>query len=106
MHRQVGELVLDSQGIASRGLVIRHLVLPDNISGTEKVLRFIAQNLSPRTHVSLMGQYFPANRAGSFAELNRRLSSREYEGALTRLENLNLANGWVQEEDYAQARGY
>ncbi len=106
MHRQAGELVLDSQGIASRGLVIRHLVLPDNISGTEKVLRFIAQNLSPRTHVSLMGQYFPANRAGSFAELNRRLSSREYEGALTRLENLNLANGWVQEEDYAQAQGY
>lgn len=106
MHHQVGELVLDDQGIATRGLIIRHLVLPDNISGTAEALRFIAENISTATHVSLMGQYFPANRAGGFAQLNRRLSRQEYDKVLTLLEKLNLANGWVQEEDYAQAQGY
>jgi putative pyruvate formate lyase activating enzyme len=82
MHRQVGDLVLDHQGIAQRGLLVRHLVLPHGIAGTEAVLRFLAEEISPDTYVNLMNQYRPCHRAGDFPELSRSIAAAEYEDAL------------------------
>jgi putative pyruvate formate lyase activating enzyme len=81
MHRQVGDLVLDDDGIAQRGLVIRHLVLPNGLAGSESVLRFIADEISPRTYVNIMSQYRPCHRAPSIPALARRLMPEEYDEA-------------------------
>jgi putative pyruvate formate lyase activating enzyme len=97
MQRQVGELKLDEQGIAHRGLLIRHLVLPHNIAGTDRILKFIAQKVSPKTHVSLMGQYFPAHQAPAHPLLNRRITREEYRQAVSIAKELGLDNVWLQE---------
>ncbi len=81
MHRQVGDLVLDEHGIAQRGLLVRHLVLPENLSGTEQVLAFIAKEISPATYLNLMDQYRPCYRAWENPPLDRPLHSEEYEAA-------------------------
>jgi len=78
MHRQVGDLVLDKRGIAQKGLLIRHLVLPGGLAGTEKVMEFIAGELSPNSYVNLMAQYHPQYRAKEFVELDRRITIQEY----------------------------
>ena len=83
MHRQVGDLVLDARGIAQRGLLVRHLVLPDNIAGTESVLEVLAEEVSPATYVNLMDQYRPCYRADEYPELDRGITREEYEAALT-----------------------
>ena len=82
MHRQVGDLELDAQGIARRGLLVRHLVLPNNVAGTEQVLEFIANELSRQTYLNLMDQYHPCYRAGDYAALERPLRQEEYGAAL------------------------
>lgn len=82
MHRQVGELSLDTQGIARRGVILRHLILPHRISGAEEFVQFVANELSPTTYVNLMGQYRPEYKASEFPELNRRITRREYQEAL------------------------
>jgi len=82
MHRQVGDLVTDSGGVARRGLLIRHLVLPGGLAGTERVMRFIAQELSPDSYVNLMGQYRPEYRAFQHPELARPPSHEELTEAL------------------------
>ncbi len=97
MQRQVGVAQLDSDGIIKRGLIIRHLVLPDNICGTDKIMRFIAEELSSDTYISLMSQYLPYHKAGQFKEINRRLKLKEYQEAKGILEKYGLGNGWVQE---------
>jgi len=95
MYRQTGELVLDKDGVARRGLLIRHLILPGGISGTEQVLAFIAR-LSNTIPVSLMGQYFPAYKAVSIPELNRKITVDEYNKAARLLHYYGLENGWLQ----------
>ena len=97
MARQVGILALDGEGIAVRGLLIRHLVLPQNISGTEDILRFIAESISPETHISLMSQYFPAHRAHAAPPMDRKITRSEYEAAKRRLEQFGLEHGWIQD---------
>ncbi|MHB9156125.1 MAG: 4Fe-4S cluster-binding domain-containing protein [Endomicrobiales bacterium] len=97
MHRQVGTLRINEKGVAERGLLVRHLVLPDDIAGSEKVLEFIAREISPDTFLSLMAQYHPAHRAGSFPELSRRITPREYRQVLKVVHRLGLENGWQQE---------
>jgi putative pyruvate formate lyase activating enzyme len=82
MHRQVGDLVLDEQGVALRGLLVRHLVLPGDLSGTEQVLRFLAEEISPDTYLNLMDQYRPCCRADEYPLLDRPLSPVEYATAL------------------------
>lgn len=96
MHRQVGDLQMDSQGVAVRGLLIRHLVLPNDIAGSETVLRFLAEKVSRNTYISLMSQYFPQYRAGEFPELNRRITREEYAHAKEIMEKLGLSSGWHQ----------
>jgi putative pyruvate formate lyase activating enzyme len=81
MHRQVGDLAVDANGIARRGLLIRHLVLPNEIADTEEVLRFLAEEISADTYVNIMGQYRPCFRAGEHSELNRRPTGEEMRAA-------------------------
>ena len=81
MYRQVGNLVLDDDGLAKRGLIIRHLILPGGISGTEGIMKFLAKEISKDVYISLMSQYFPAYRAKEFKEVNRRITVEEYEKA-------------------------
>jgi len=97
MYRQVGAAQMDANGIIRRGLIIRHLVLPNNAAGTEKILRFIAENLSRDTYISLMSQYLPYHKAEAFKEINRRLSLKEYAGAKEIMARYGLVNGWIQE---------
>lgn len=81
MHRQVGELALDKQGLAQRGLLVRHLVLPGGLAGTEQVLAFLAQEISPHTYLNLMDQYRPCYRADEYPPLARTITAEEYQEA-------------------------
>jgi putative pyruvate formate lyase activating enzyme len=90
MHRQVGDLVLDEQGIAIRGLLVRHLVLPGDLAGTEEVLAFIAAELSPQTYLSLMSQYRPCFRASELPPLDRRPTADELQRAREIADRLGL----------------
>jgi putative pyruvate formate lyase activating enzyme len=78
MHRQVGDLITDSKGIAERGLLIRHLVMPNGVASSEEVLKFIAQEISVHSYVNLMDQYRPEYQAHEYPEINRRISHKEY----------------------------
>jgi len=97
MYKQCGDLKVDEKGIAFRGLIIRCLVLPEDISGTEKSLEFIAGEISPDSYVSLMSQYYPVYKAESYPELSRKIKNSEYKKITDKLESLGLHNGWVQE---------
>ena len=82
MHRQVGDLVVDADGVARRGLIVRHLVMPEGLAETRGILTFIAKELSLDTYVNLMPQYRPCGQASQFPELSRRLSAREFKTAV------------------------
>jgi putative pyruvate formate lyase activating enzyme len=82
MHRQVGDLQIDDAGIARRGLLIRHLVLPNGMAGTRKIMRFIAQHISPDSYVNIMSQYRPCGRAAEVKKLDSYLLSQEYHMAV------------------------
>ncbi len=77
MHRQVGDLVLDDRGIAQRGLLVRHLVLPEGVAGTERVLAFLSREISKNTYLNLMAQYRPCYRAEEYPPLDRPVTGRE-----------------------------
>jgi len=83
MHRQVGELVVDEKGVALRGLIIRHLVMPENIAGTDRFVRYVAERLTTSTYVNIMPQYRPEHRAREFPEISRRITPAEYRQAIT-----------------------
>lgn len=97
MKSQVGNLEVDENDMAVKGLVIRHMVLPDNIENTKNALKFISEELGQETFVSLMAQYHPANKSDNFKELSRRLTQEEYDVAVSYLEFYGLENGWAQE---------
>ena len=97
MHRQVGVLETDEKGTAVRGLIIRLLVLPGKISGTEEILRYIASRLGTDVSVSLMSQYYPAHHAHSYPPLSRKLEPEEYSRTVRALDELGFENGWVQD---------
>ncbi len=90
MHRQVGDLVLDDRGIAQRGLLVRHLVLPDNVSGTDRVLAFLADEVSRDTYINIMDQYRPCYRADENPPLDRRPRHRELSRAFAWARDLGL----------------
>ena len=92
MHRQVGDLVTDEAGIALRGLMIRHLVLPNNVAGTDRLVRFVADKLSPSTYVNLMAQYRPVHEASVYPELSRRIARQEYLRAVAWARDAGLVN--------------
>ena len=98
IFRQVGsELQLDAEGIATRGMIVRHMVLPGGLAGTEQVLGWLASALSSHVHVSLMDQYFPAYRAFDDPDLARKVTPEEYLGALDAFEAAGLERGWFQD---------
>lgn len=98
MHRQVGDLAMDEQGIALRGLLLRHLVLPGGIAGTREVVRFIAEEISKNTYVNIMDQYYPCYKAYEHPPLDRRITGKEFaeaialarEAGLTRLDGVTV----------------
>jgi putative pyruvate formate lyase activating enzyme len=104
MYRQVGDLEVDDEGIARKGLIVRHLILPNRIAGSEASLRWLANEVSPRVAVSIMSQYYPAHRAYRYQELNRKILSGEYEEVVRLVEELGLENGWIQ--DMASPESY
>jgi putative pyruvate formate lyase activating enzyme len=90
MHGQVGDLALDEKGIAQRGLIVRHLVMPGGIAETRGILGFIADQLSRDTYVNLMPQYRPCGLANEISDLSRPLSSREFTAALVAAMEIGL----------------
>ena len=89
MHRQVGELQLQGNGVARRGLIIRHLVMPENIAGTDLFVQWVAKELTPSTYVNLMAQYHPEHKAFDYPEISRRITDQE----------------WTQANSWAKAAG-
>lgn len=90
MHRQVGDLQINEQGIAVHGLLIRHLVLPHGLADTERVVKFIAQEVSPHSYVNIMSQYHPCYKAFEVPELSRRLSREEFLEAVKQAQEAGL----------------
>jgi putative pyruvate formate lyase activating enzyme len=105
MFRQTGErLIFDENGILQKGLLIRLLVLPNDIAGIEENLRWIKAELSPRTAISLMAQYYATNKAATderYILLSRRISEREWYEAVSVLEDLEIETGFMQEYESA-----
>jgi putative pyruvate formate lyase activating enzyme len=96
MQRQVGDLIVDGEDIAQKGLIVRHLILPNGIAGSEESLNWLVKEVSPRVTVSVMSQYYPANRANKYQELKRKISQEEYAAVVQLVEKLGIESGWVQ----------
>jgi putative pyruvate formate lyase activating enzyme len=96
MHRQVGDLAIDESGIAEKGLLVRHLVMPNDVSNTKEVMTFLADKISEDTYVNVMDQYHPCGKATLDPAINRRLTRREYVEAtrLTREAGLHRLDSW------------
>ena len=90
MHRQVGDLRMDERGIATRGLLVRHLVLPNNLAGTDQIVKFLAEEISTNTYLNLMNQYRPEFFAHRFPEINRRITHQEYHQAIDWAQGVGL----------------
>ena len=97
MYRQVGDQLIYDGDVVVRGLIIRHLILPNDLSETEKVFKFIAEELSPKVHISLMSQYYPTNKSFKDILIDRTIRASEYDNALALLDKYRLRNGWIQE---------
>lgn len=97
MYRQVGSELVYEDGVVVRGLIIRHLVMPNSLAETENVFRFISEELDKQVHISLMAQYYPANKAEKYPLISRNISYSEYTRATEMLDKFGLENGWVQE---------
>ena len=97
MYRQVGSELIYEDGVVVRGLIIRHLVLPNSLAETENIFRFIAEELDTKVHISLMSQYYPSNKADKYPLISRNISGSEYTRAIELLDKYGLENGWVQE---------
>jgi putative pyruvate formate lyase activating enzyme len=94
MHRQVGDLRINSSGIAERGLLIRHLVMPNGIASSEAVLKFIAEEVSADSYVNIMAQYRPEYRAFDHPDISRRIASKEYAEAIQIAKRFHLYRGF------------
>lgn len=82
MHRQVGDLIINDKGIAVRGLLVRHLLLPEGVAGTKEIVKFIADEISPNTYINIMDQYYPCYKAFEHPPLDRRITTKEYSEAI------------------------
>jgi putative pyruvate formate lyase activating enzyme len=102
MYRQAGNLVVDEEGIAQKGLIVRLLILPNRLAGTPDSLAWLVREVSPQVTVSIMSQYFPAHKAQCIPLLSRTISSEEYDDVVKLLEKLGVENGWLQGMSAAQ----
>ncbi|MDP6043805.1 MAG: radical SAM protein [Dehalococcoidales bacterium] len=103
MYWQVGDLVVDDEGIAWKGLIVRHLILPNRLAGSRDSLSWLVSEVSPAVAVSIMSQYYPAHRARRIPLLARQILSSEYAEVMALLEELEMENGWVQEMGVAES---
>ncbi|MDD5356418.1 MAG: radical SAM protein, partial [Candidatus Omnitrophica bacterium] len=97
MYRQVGESQFGDDGVIKKGLIIRHLVLPQDICGSDKIMRFISEKISKKVYISLMSQYQPYYQAYKYKEISRRINKTEYQNAIDCLNKYGLENGWIQD---------
>jgi putative pyruvate formate lyase activating enzyme len=97
MYRQVGNLVVDESGVAQKGLIVRHLILPNGLAGSEESLAWLVRELSPTVTVSIMSQYMPMHRASRIPLLSRKITVAEHEAVLRLVTDLGIENGWIQE---------
>ena len=97
MQRQVGTSVFDENGIMKKGMIIRHLVLPNYIENSKKVLKWIKENMNDDIYVSIMAQYFPTYKAKEIDEINRKLTNDEWKEIESYVEELGIENGFIQE---------
>jgi putative pyruvate formate lyase activating enzyme len=97
MYRQVGDFVADESGMARKGLIVRHLILPNGLADSEESLTWLVRDLSPTVTVSIMSQYMPMHRAPRVPLLSRKITVDEYEMVLKLITDLGIENGWVQE---------
>ena len=97
MNRQVGKPVFDENGMIQKGVIIRHLVLPNYMQNTKNILKWIKQNMPEGTYISLMAQYFPTYKAVQEPLLNRKLTKKEYKEIEQYFYTLNFENGYIQE---------
>lgn len=97
MIKQVGVPQIDENGIIKKGVMIRHLVLPNNINDSKKILKWIKENLSNDIYVSVMAQYFPTYKAKEDKEINRKLTENEWQEIIKYIEKLKIENGYFQE---------
>ena len=97
MYRQVGAPVLDENGVMKRGLMVRHLILPNEVQNSKKVLKWIKENMDANIYVSIMAQYFPTYRAKEIPELSRKINKEEYSKIENYLYEIDLENGYIQE---------
>ena len=97
MYRQVGTPVLDENGVMKKGLMIRHLILPNEVQNSKKVLKWIKENIDSKVYVSIMAQYFPTYKAKEIPEIARKITKEEYEKVENYLYELDLENGYIQE---------
>ena len=102
MYRQVGNVVLNEAGLAQRGLIVRHLILPNGLAGSQDSLTWLVSEVSPTVTVSIMSQYFPAHRASRVPSLSRIISSEECDEVIALVERLGIGNGWMQEMGTSQ----
>ena len=103
MYRQVGEVVLDEAGRAQRGLIVRHLILPNGLAGSRGSLNWLVSQVSPKVTVSIMSQYFPAHLASRIPSLSRTILPSEYAEVADLVYRLGLENGWLQEMGAAES---
>jgi putative pyruvate formate lyase activating enzyme len=94
MHRQVGDLKTNSKGIAERGLLIRHLVMPNGVATSEALLKFVAREISPHSYVNIMDQYRPEYRAYDHPEISRRITQKEYLEVVQMAKRFHLHRGF------------
>lgn len=104
MKRQVGNPVFDENGMIQKGLIVRHLVLPNHLQNSKKVLKWIRDNLGTETYVSVMAQYFPSYKANETEDVNRKLSEEEYKEIENYFYRLSLKNGYMQEIEEDEAK--
>jgi putative pyruvate formate lyase activating enzyme len=102
MFRQVGDELVYDGDVVVRGLIIRHLVLPNNLAETNNVFRFIAEELSTDVHISLMSQYYPMHRAEKDVLINRKVRKTEYDKAICLMDKYGLRNGWIQDMESSE----
>ncbi len=102
MYRQVGDLVVDETGLAQKGLIVRHLILPNGLAGSEESLSWVVRELAPTVTMSIMSQYMPMHRARRISVLSRKITIEEHESVLQLLNDMGMENGWVQEMGAAE----
>ena len=97
MYKQVGEPIFDENGIIKKGVIIRHLILPNHIQNTEHILKWIKDTFDNKVYVSMMAQYFPTYKAKNDDKLNRKISTREYKKVENYMYTLGIENGYMQD---------